>query len=375
MTTTRKDRIKKLADIGDIFQSIGDKVHEYGSDIAGLFTKKNLDEPEPTPTLQPSPVIPSEQSNMAGAIAYNTRAETAFKSNAERIKQNLSTTADWKSLQFAQAVYNWQKHNGLDGKWVDGKFGPLTMSVMVKTDPALKNDYDPYSTWKMKHINDVPSNHVQNLAPEVDKIRKEMGATNIPLNLLLGWMQVESAGNLNSRGLASLDERGLFQISKDESNAINVDHNRVGTDIDYSIRSGIELAKYRANQIDKILSRYPNMIQTFTKDSDMYWRLVFFAFSAGEGSAELLVSRMSNSGISFSNWNDVMEFAASNQYGFKHSPVKWSYHVNRAFDLGNRLNSSISSSKTAEKIKILNLNKSLRIDKVRKTARTIVLTK
>jgi len=325
--------------------------------------KQQQPKPAPQPVAQSVSPIPMPTFDIKAAVAYNIKSEQYFKNYETDIKRVLGTTADWKSEDFAKAVHDWQQKNGFSGNWVDGKFGPATMGKIAKTDPVLAKSYDAYAPWKAKHMNEKPYKRVMNYTAEVDKVRREMNATDIPLGMLMGWMQVESGGNINSRGLASLDERGLFQVSKNEAMAIGADHNKIGNDPDYSIRSGIQLARHYADSTDKMLAKYPRMASCFTKGSELYWRLVFFSFSAGPGTAEALIARMEQSGQNISNWDDVMKFAAAHPHGFQHSPIKWSYHVNRAFNLGNQI---IGKPLATARVK-------LRIKEAKRKARRIIL--
>lgn len=371
MINRRHDRLKKLSDMDHTFQSAIQNLEDYGSDLIKMITNNNS-KPDKTQTI-PS-LLPTTQSNISDAIAYNTKNESYFKNYEQDIKRILNTSADWKSEEFANTVRDWQEKNGFTGKWIDGKFGMATMHKLVQQDPALAKSYDVYAPWKIRHINDKPYNRVINLTGEVDRIRKEMGATDIPLNMLMGWIQVESGGNINSRGLESLDERGLFQVSRDEAKAIGADHDKISTDQDYSIRAGINLARYHANRIDQILSKYPNMSKVFVKGTELYWKLVLFSFSAGAGTADALVNRMASSGEQFSSWDDVMKFAAANPSGFKHSPIKWSYHVNRAFNLGNQI-SGISPTGPVAFQSAVAFSTYSRIKNAKRIARMLVLKK
>lgn len=286
------------------------------------------------------------------AVEYNGRTEAYFKNYEDDIKRVLGTSTQWSSPDFATAVYDWQQKNGLSGKLVDGKFGPITISKMTQIDPALHDKYDPYAIHKQLSANDKPSKRVVDLLPEVEHIKNEMGANEIPTNILMGWCQVESAGKLSSRGLASLDERGLFQVSRDEASAIGVDHDRVANDQEYSIRAGIKLAQYHEKNVDQVLSKYPNMAKYFPKNDDIYWALMFFSFSAGQATMEKLITDMSNSGYEPNNWSDVMKFASLNAHnGYKHSPIKWAWHANRAMNIGNQIVSNKMATRLQHRIK------------------------
>lgn len=277
--------------------------------------------------------------NTSSALLYNAKSEQYFKPYEQYIKSILNTTADWKSPEFAQAVFDWQQKNGFTDKWVDGKLGPITIAKMTKTDSGLANAYDPYMPWKLKHIDEKPYRRVVALKDEVERIRNEMGATNIPLQLLMGWIQVESGGKVSDLTTAAKQlgwEAGLFQASRDEAYTLGLDKDKLLTDQDYSIRAGIKLAQHHAQNVDRILAKHPEAQNMFPKDSEMYWRLVFFSFSAGPGVAEELISRIVASKQLMTNWDDVMKFAAQNPHGFHHSPIKWSYHVNRAWNVGNQ---------------------------------------
>lgn len=324
-----------------------------------------LKQPQPKPAPTPATEQQAKPAfDVQGAITYNTKSEQYFKKYEPDIKRVLGTSADWKSEDFAKAVFDWQQKNGFTGHWVDGKFGPATMGKVSQIDPTLSKAYDAYAPWKDQHTNEKPYKRVQNLTADVDRIRREMGATDIPLNMLMGWIQVESGGNINSRGLASLDERGLFQVSRDEANAIGANHDEIGSNQDASIRAGINLARYHANNVDKMLTKYPRMASIFGKGTELYWHLVLFSFSAGAGTAEALIARMEQSGAQISSWDDVMKFAAANPHGFKHSPIKWSYHVNRAFNIGDQI---------AGKPAVANIRTELRVKLAAIQARKLIL--
>lgn len=352
----RNERLKKLADIDSIIQDNKDF-------LKMILPNDMVSTPKQT---EPTQTIPeknqNEQFNINDAMIYNSKLEQAFKNYSDDVKRLLGTSANWSSPEFAKATYNWQKNNGFSGNLIDGKLGPATIGKMAKLDPELGKKYDAYAGLKSKYINEKPHQKVINLTAEVDRIRKEMNA-DIPLNLLMGWIQVESGGKLNDLTTsAGIREAGLFQISDEEAKAIGADQDKVLEDQDYAIKTGIQLAQHHADKVDQVLSQYPIMKQTFPKGSDMYWRLAMFGFSAGDGTMIKFVHNMANSNEEFNSWDDVMKFAASNPSNYKHSPTKWLAHIDKAFNIGNQITGQ--QQKMANKI-------FLRIKKTRKLARQL----
>jgi hypothetical protein len=106
---------------------------------------------------------------------------------------------------------------------------------------------------------------------------------DIPLDFLLGWIATESGGFIDV--VTRLDERGFFQIMDSESRMLRLDHQRLTTDPDYSVGSGIQLVRFYADVARK---RYPEL----TPGTESFWRMVKLLHAMGMGAVAKLVSSM-----------------------------------------------------------------------------------
>lgn len=272
--------------------------------------------------------------NISSAISYNTRSRTSFSKFDAQVKSLLGTNSDWNTAEFANAVYDWQEANGLTGNQADGKLGPITGSKMAELHANLFTGFEAKDFY-MAGKDTTPRKAVLGLSDDVARIQKRLTATDIPMWLVLGWIQAESGGRMNDLTTsAGFSEVGLFQISAGEAKRLGVDTERVLVDLDYSIESGLNLIRMRQSDIDNILPKYPTLSGAFARGSDMYWRLVMLAFSAGHASVNQYLSVMSSQNFVPRSWGDFLTWASKNQIGFRRNPLKWSTHVERAFQIG-----------------------------------------
>ena len=122
-------------------------------------------------------------------------------------------------------------------------------------------------------------NRYRLLALMLDKYRGE-----IPLEFLLGWVAIESDGCIDVITKPPLDERGFFQISREESRMRRFDHDRLTTDPDYSVQAGIQLVRFYATLAR---ARYP----WAAPGSELFWRVVKLQHAMGSPLAWKLLSR------------------------------------------------------------------------------------
>jgi hypothetical protein len=159
-----------------------------------------------------------------------------------------------------------------------------------------------------------------------------LAGSDIPLALLLGHVQHESAGNPKDR--TKLDERGLFQIHPGTSKEMGFDHSRMFEPF-YNIEKGIEMYRRMA---DRLQRDYPTL---FPARSDLFWRVVRFEFSIGSGAVRKILRDMIEKATTPRSWSQFEGYLKANQKRLfkltKHDPVRWAAMVNRVFVTGARL--------------------------------------
>lgn len=135
------------------------------------------------------------------------------------------------------------------------------------------------------------------LAPLLDRYRGD-----IPLDYLLGWIAVESDGRIDVVTKYPLEERGFFQISREESadRRPPFEYQRISTDPDYSVQVGIQLVRYYAGLARQ---RFP----WIPVGSELFWRIVKLEHAMGAGLAWQLLSQMRQRGIE-TTWDAIKRY-------------------------------------------------------------------
>ncbi len=242
---------------------------------------------------------------------------------------------------FAHAISSWQSRQGFSEKDSDGIIGPKTWQVMKpfilgSDDSSRSSQQAPPS--KSSH---VPT-WVNKLTPLLNKYRGD-----IPLDFLLGWIAVESYGKLGE--ITSLNERGYFQLHPDESKMLKItDHDRLSTDSEFSIISGIALVKSKSVQADKIAYS-----MGFERGSDLYWHIVKLLHWL-PGGVKLIIEEMKSEGFKPASWEDFKSFVIRNQENIKDdmrkrfgkvwNPLKGLNNVDKLYNYANQFNQNLNSN-------------------------------
>ncbi len=147
---------------------------------------------------------------------------------------------------------------------------------------------------------------------------------DIPLEILLAWAQIESGMHLGSH--TTLCERGYFQLHPSNSIDLNLDHDLIGSDKDYSVRAGIALVKQCRRYVDAL--RVP-------AGNDFYWRLVKLCHWLPSGPKRMF-QVMRQAGVEPRDWETIRNFVAQRDESLKshfagHLPSQGTQNVDHMF--------------------------------------------
>ena len=162
----------------------------------------------------------------------------------------------------------------------------------------------------------------------------------IPLDFLLGWVAVESAGRIDVV-TARLDERGFFQIMPSESAMMKFDHARLTTDPEYSVWAGVQLVCFYANHVR---TRYP----WFAPGTELFWRVVKLQHAMGVGTAAALLTSMRRNNLPMT-WEAIKRYEVTDGPRLHRllnpsDPGKrgrFGRNVDKVFELGRQIAASL----------------------------------
>lgn len=159
------------------------------------------------------------------------------------------------------------------------------------------------------------------LVPLLEKHRGD-----IPVEVLLAWMDVESGRQLGSH--TSICERGYFQLHPEESISLGLNHDLVGSNAQYSIIAGIRLVNQYRQRVNRL--RPYGIIP----GSDTYWRLVKLCHWIPSAGEKMLAS-MQKQGVAVTDWTGISNFARTHAQplavNIKRNPIDGINSVDRMF--------------------------------------------
>jgi murein endopeptidase len=175
----------------------------------------------------------------------------------------------------------------------------LGTTSSAPSKPARSGGAKPVETY-CTEVNPRGKNEallMQQLAPFVQKYRGD-----IPIDFLLGWIAVESAGYIEATTRQC--ERGYFQLHPEEARGVGVDDpQRLSTGPEYSVQMGIEMVKGKMARAEQLgFARGTDLNRHFAKL--LHWLPAY---------VPILVRLWNASGASPRTWKGFSDFVAKNR--------------------------------------------------------------
>lgn len=214
------------------------------------------------------------------------------------------------------------------GKFVaaGGVFGTLIAAV-IGTWYALTRDVHTLKEIPPDALPQAPAmgkTGYKRIDAILGKLQSAASSSGIPLGLMVGWIAKESGGKLSDT--TSLGEKGLFQSMASEDQAIGVDHDRVSTDLDYSIDAGVKLIRHYQSAVNDL------NLASAPAGSSFYWRLVKLGHSVGSGQLRKIVSAAKTAG-QVGSWDQLEQFALGISV-MGPQPKKWFPFIDLVYQIG-----------------------------------------
>lgn len=136
---------------------------------------------------------------------------------------------------------------------------------------------------------------------DVEAMRLAVNEVEAPVDFLLGWIQVESDGNVGT--ISSINERGLFQIHPEEAKTLGLsdeDFSKVAKEPALSLQHGIRLVSYYKAKAKKWLSQNNTTLTGWD-----FWRYVKLYHALPVVAKELPVKVAAKLGRPARNWDEL----------------------------------------------------------------------
>ncbi len=148
---------------------------------------------------------------------------------------------------------------------------------------------------------------------------------------------MESNGRLDV--ITPLGERGFFQIHPAESKDHHLQHKRLTTDPDYSVRAGLQIVCAYA---DLARQRYP----WIPFGSELFWRIVKLQHAMGSALTQRMLSDMRNRGLPPTSWDAIKAYELTDSAKRLHAllrqePGRFARNVDAVFARGRQIAKSL----------------------------------